>query len=337
MKRLEYFKLFVIASIFSAAIILSNGCSGLNQMGISLFSLKVQVFGQSNSPLVGAVVSCNNNETVTVDSTGIATLHFSGVGAYYITVRYQNNIVASYNVSMPSDGGKTLTANYVAVSAPPATTTSGGANENVAPGGGSNYFAMMGTRFYPLLFQYVFNAYGYSIDLGNYAEGQYTDWQISTNGENQFTTRKAYLKKLPNSQEWWQVSFQAKEDSMLMEVLFSDKLQSIRRMRTKFGNDAPKEVPVTEGWYNSPMQLTPESIDGSVVKKGVSVTVPAGTFTCDQLEFGVAQGLTLRLWRSTDVPGGVVKYEMSGDNGKAMYSAELKSYGNGAGTDLNSY
>ncbi len=338
MKYMNYVKFFILASIFSFLIIWSNGCGGINQLGINLFSLKIQVFGQSNSPLTGAVVSSNNGEAVTVDSTGIATLHFSGVGAYNITVKYENNIVASYNVSMPTDAGKTLTANYVAASTPPATTTpSGGGNENVAPGGGSNYFAMMGTRFYPLLFQYVFNAYGYSIDLGKYGEGQYTDWQISTNGENQFTTRKAYLKKLPNSQEWWQVSFRAKEDSMLMEVLFSDKMESIRRMRAKFGNDVPKEIPVTEGWYNSPMQLTPESIEGSVVKKGVSVTVPAGTFTCDQLEFGVAQGITLRLWRSTNVPGGVVKYEMSGGDGKAMYSAELKSYGDGASTDLGSY
>ncbi len=242
---------------------------------------------------------------------------------------------------MPADGGKTWTANYVAPVSSPAvneegsngngnSNSNGNANEN-------NYFSVMGDKFYPLLFQYVFNAYGYSIDLGKYNEGQFTDWQISTNGENQFTTRKAFLKVLPNKQEWWQVSFQAKQDSMLMEVLFSDKLQSIRRMRSKFGNNSPKEIPVTEGWYNTPMQLTPESIEGSVVKKGVSITVPAGTFTCDQLEFGVYQGLTLRMWRSSEVPGGVVKYEMTVENGKPIYSAELKSFGNGASTVLDSY
>lgn len=123
---------------------------------------------------------------------------------------------------------------------------------------------------------------------------------------------------------------------MLMEVLFSDKHESIRRMRQKFGSEAPKEVPVTEGWYTSPMQLTPESIEGSVVKKGVSVSVPAGTFTCDQLEFGVAQGMTLRLYRNVNVPGGVVKYEMVGED-KDVYSGELTSFGNGATTQLGSY
>lgn len=329
MKHLGYVKAFAIFAILSLTAAGCGGCFGINSLGINIFSLKVQVFGQSNAPLIGAVVSSSNGENVTVDSTGIATIHFSDVGPYYITVRYQNNIVASYNVSMPADGGKTLTANYVASTAP-------SSNEGISTGGGGNYFAMMGTRFYPILFQYVFNAYGYSIDLSKYDPGQYTNWEISANGEDKFATRKAYLKKLDTGQEWWQVSFQTKDDSMLMEVLFSDKMQSIRRMRAKFGNDVPKEVPVTEGWYNSPMQLTPESIEGSVVKKGVSVTVPAGTFSCDQLEFGVAQGLTLRLWRSTGVPGGVVKYEMASDN-KDLYSAELKSYGAGASTVLGSF
>ncbi len=330
MTRIGYVKAFFIIAVLSLTSAGCSGCYGLNPMGISLFSLKIDVRGASNAPLIGAVVSSSNGETVTVDSTGIATLHFSDVGPYYITVRYQDNIVASYNVSMPSDGGKTLTANYVASAAP------SGGNAGMAAGGGGNYFAMMGARFYPILFQYVFNAYGYSVDLQKYEPGQYTNWEISTNGEDKFSTRKAYLDKLPNGQEWWQVDFKTKSDSMLMEVLFSDKQQSIRRMRARFGNESPKEVPVTEGWYNSPMQLTPESIEGSVVKKGVSVTVPAGTFTCDQLEFGVAQGITLRLWRAKSVPGGVVKYEMTGDNGD-LYSCELTSYGSGAKTELGSY
>ncbi len=324
----RYVKVAVFVALLAVASAGVGGCfGGLNTMGLHLFSMKVKVLGPNDAALVGAVVSSSSGETVTVDTSGVAKLNFSDVGPYYIVVRYQDNVIASYNVSMPSDGGKTLTANYV-----PGATPSAG--EGAA---GNNYFAMMGARLYPLLFQYVFNAYGYSIDLSKYQPGQYTEWQISTNGEKQFSTRKAYLTKLPNGQEWWQVSFQANKDSMLMEVLFSDKQQSIRRMRAKFGNEAPKEVPVTEGWYTSPMQLTPESIEGSVVKKGVSVTVPAGTFTCDQLEFGVAQGFTLRMWRTPDVPGGVVKYEMTGDNGKDLYSGELKSFGTGAATVLGSY
>ncbi|MCL4540152.1 MAG: hypothetical protein M1378_11260 [Bacteroidetes bacterium] len=328
MKRLKYIPHVVF---LATLMMITTGCfGGYNELGIALFSVKVRVFGPKDSALVGAVVSCSNGETVTVDSSGVATLKFSDVGPYYVSVRYQDNLVASYNLSMPSDGGKTYTANYVPTSAPT------GGNAGVAVGGG-NYFSMMGARLYPLLFQYAFNAYGYSIDLGKYSPGQYTDWQISTGGKDQFLTRKAYLTKLPNGEEWWQVSFQTKSDSMLMEVLFSDKLQSIRRMRARFGNESPKEVPVTEGWYNSPMQLTPESIEGAVVKRNVSVTVPAGTFSCDQLEFGLMQGYTLRLWRTADVPGKVVKYEMVGNDKNDIYSAEMTAYGSGATTELGSY
>ncbi len=61
------------------------------------------------------------------------------------------------------------------------------------------------------------------------------------------------------------------------------------------------------------------------------------TFTCDQLEFGIAQGFTLRLWRTNNVPGGVAKYELTGDNDNDMYSCELLSYGSGASTSLGSY
>ncbi len=292
--------------------------------------MKVKALGPGNAPLMGAVVTCSNGESVTVDSTGIATLTFSDVGPYYISVRYRDNPVASYNVSMPSDGSKTLTANYVPAAAP------AGGNGGVAAEEG-NYFSVMGARLYPLLFQYAFNAYGYSIDLGKYNPGQYTEWQISTDGKDQFRTRKAYLTKLPNGEEWWRVSFQTKSDSMLMEVLFSDKLQSIKRMRARFGNESPKEVPVTEGWYTSPMRLTPESVEGSIVRKNVSITVPAGTFTCDQLEFGLMQGFTLRLWRTQDVPGKVVKYEMVGNNHNDIYDAEMTGYGEGASTQLGSF
>ncbi len=327
----RYVKAFVLVALLAVATSGCGGCfGGYNMLGIPLFSMKVEVHGPNNAALIGAVVSCSSGETVTVDSSGVAKLNFSDAGPYYISVRYQDNIIASYNVSMPSDGGKTLTANYA-----PAAATTGGSGAPM--GGGNNAFAMMGARLYPILFQYVFNAYGYSMDLNAYTPGEYTQWQITSNGEKEYSTRKAFLTKLANGQEWWQVNFiSSDKDSMLMEVLFSDKQGSIRRMRQKFGNEAPKEVPVTEGWYTTPMHLTPESIEGSVVKKGVSVTVPAGTFTCDQLEFGVASGMTLRLYRSAKVPGGVVKYEMINED-KDMYSGELAAYGSGASTQLGSY
>jgi len=332
MKLSKSIQLFFVIGTLVATVVVFGGCfGGYNMMGLHLFSMTIEVRGQNNVPMIGAVVRCSTGEAVTVDSTGIVKLNFSDVGVYHVTVTYRDNIIASYNVSMPSDGGKTLTANYVPPAAPPAGETT------TAPTG-NNAFEMMGARLYPVLFQYVFNAYGYNMDLTAYNPGQFTEWQISSGGKKEFTTRKAFLTKLPTGQEWWQVTFVSHDkDSMMMEVLFSDQHQSMRRMRQKFGNEAPKEVPVTEGWYTTPMQLTPESIEGSVVKKGVGVTVPAGNYTCDQLEFGVAPGMTLRMYRAADVPGGVVKYEMVDKDGKSLYAGELNAAGSGAATQLGSY
>ncbi len=332
MKRLRYFQPFIIVAFLAVTTAGCGGCFGFNTMGLHLFSMKVEVRGPGNVALVGAVVHCSCGETVTIDTTGVATLHFSDMGPYYISVVYQDREISSYNISMPSDGGKTLTANYM----PPAQTTNTG--ETNAPSGEDNSgLAMMASRLYPILFQYMFSAYGYSMELNPYQPGQYTDWTIAGKSGKPFETRKSFLTTMPDGKEWWGMTYISNKDSIMMEVMFSEKHQSIRRMRQKFGNDKPKEVPVTEGWYTAPMQLTPESIEGSVVKKGLSVTVPAGTFTCDQLEFAVGGNMTLRMWRAANIPGGVVKYEMVDKDGDSIYSGELKATGNGAVTQLGSY
>ena len=333
MVRSRKINLFILVTLLAVAISGFYGCfGGINTMGLHLFSLKIEVRGPNSAPLIGAVVSCSSGETITVDSTGIATLHFSDVGPYYVSVRYQDQIISSYNVSMPSDGGKTLTTNYSPSAAQPASTA-----QNPPSGEDNTGLAMLASRLYPILFQYMFSAYGYSMELNSYQPGQYTDWNISGKSGKPFETRKAFLTALPDGKEWWGLTYVSKKDSIKMEVMFSEKQQSIRRMRQRFGNEAPKEVPVTEGWYTAPMQLTPESVEGAVVKKGISVTVPAGTFTCDQLEFAVGGNMTLRMWRTANVPGGIVKYEMADQSGDTIYSGELNSTGSGATTQLGSY
>ena len=329
---------FIQSILFAASIAVSafifGGCfGGYNMMGIHLFSLKMEVRGANNAALVGAVVHCSCGETVTIDTTGIVKLNFSDVGPYNISVVYQDHVIYSSNISMPSDDGKTLTANYAPGVAQPTT-----ASENAPSESDNSGMAMMMNRLYPILFQYMFSAYGYSMELNPYQPGQYTDWTIAGKSGKPFETRKAFLTTLPDGKEWWGMTYISNKDSILMEVMFSEKHQSIRRMREKFPNDKPKEVPVTEGWYTAPMQLTPESIEGAVVKKGVSLTVAAGTYTCDQIEFAVgASNLTLRMWRTSGVPGGVVKYEMVDKDGDSIYSGELKTTGTGAATQLSSY
>lgn len=330
MKRLSYIQPIIIVALLAVTTAGCGGCFGYNMMGLHLFSMKVEVRGPNNAALIGAVVRCSTGETVTIDSSGVAKLNFSDVGPYYISVIYQDRVISSYNISMPSDGGKTLTANYA-----PAAQSTGG--ENAPSGEDNSGLAMIASRLYPILFQHMFSAYGYSMELSPYQQGQYTDWTISGKSGKSFETRKAFLTRLSDGKEWWGLTYVSNKDSIIMEVMFSEKQQSIRRMRQRFGNDKPKEVPVTEGWYTAPMQLTPESVEGAVVKKGVGVTVAAGTYTCDQLEFAVGGNLTLRMWRAAAVPGGIVKYEMVDKDGDSIYSGELKATGDGALTQLGSF
>ncbi len=333
-------------SMLVLTMLLLNGCF-TSQFGIKLFSTTIKVLDQNGKPLVGAVVSSSNGERLTVDASGEVKLHFGNAGGYTVSVMFQDKMIASYNISIPGDQGKAFTAQYVPPTVPSANSSGmGGASPQAASptapsaNGGSTESAspQMMSAMYPMLFQYLFSAYGYNVDVASYNPGEWTAWVITTgNNDKTMNIQKAFLTRLDNGNEWWQMSLNSGDkNKIMMEVMFNAKRSSLRRMRQKIGDDAPKEVPVTEGWYTAPMQLTPESLDGAVVQRGVSVVVPAGTFTSDIAEFGMASGLTLRVWRCSSVPGGVVKYVMVNQD-KEIYSVALTGFGSGAKSELGSY
>jgi hypothetical protein len=150
--------------------------------------------------------------------------------------------------------------------------------------------------------------------------------------------KKAFLKRLDNGQEWWQLVVSNEDDGdLLMEVLFSAGRQSIRRLRQQMGDGEPEEVPVSEGWYVAPMELTPESLEGAVTQRAVSVEVPAGTYRADILEFGSLGAGLIRAWRAQGVPGGLVKSEGVDPDGDISMRNKLTGSGDGAATLLSSY
>ncbi len=214
MVRSKYFKASMLVTVLAITALVWGGCfGGINTMGLHLFSMKIEVRGPNNAALVGAVVHCSCGETVTVDTTGIATLHFSDIGPYYVSVVYQDRVISSYNVSMPSDGGKTLTTNYL----PGAQPTTGG--ENAPSEQDNSGLAMMASHLYPILFQYMFSAYGYSMELNPYQPGQYTDWNISGKSGKPFETRKAFLTTMPDGKEWWGLTYVSNKDSIITDQL----------------------------------------------------------------------------------------------------------------------
>lgn len=323
-----------IGKVFSVicAVLLLSSCASLPQ--IPLFGVTVQVMDEANAPIAGAIVESSDGQKTTTGTDGNAALKFGSLGVHMITVMAQNRSPASFSVTMPLDTGKTLPAR---LGKPVEMSANVNISSNVNIGG--NFSGMFMTALYPLIFQSMFTAYGYNMELVPYKPGEWTEWDYHAEKRNEMTMRKAFLAKLDNRQEWWQVRMNSekKDDAMAFEVLFSAERQSIRRMRQKSGEGKAAEVPVSEGWYSAPMKLTPESIEGSIVKKGVEISVPAGKFKADLLEFAtMGTEAKVRMWRVKGVPGGVVRVELTEKDNESLWVSELKAHGKGAKSILGS-
>lgn len=311
--------------------LLFSGCSGMtsNLMGVPFLSVTVKAVDEADKPIAGALVESSGGQRTTTDAQGVASVSLGSLGVSTVTVSAEGKAPAVLQVTMPVDSGKSLTARLgkpVQVELP-VTVGAGGAG------------LALGAQLYPMLFQALFATHGYSMDMGAYEPGQWTEWQMRSGGDAKpMAMRKAFLSRLENGQEWWQIRLPGeKSDSMTMEVLFSKGRESLRRMRQKMGDGEAREVPVAEGWYTKPVELTPESREGAVKERGVTVKVAAGSFQADLLEFTDMAGGAVRMWRAAGVPGGVVRTEVIESGKNVAWSSELSGHGAGAKTDLGSY
>lgn len=311
----------IISTVFISGCMMP-GAEMLNKVPIN--SVQVEVLDAEGNPISGAQVEASNGRKSSTDASGIATIRFGTVGIHSITVMADNHMPNNMVVTMPADNGKTITARLA------------GDIEL-----GSITFGVINVNLYPMMFNYLFSGYGYQLELEDYPEGGWTEWR--TNEDDETTMRKAFLKKLDNGQEWWQIVMKGEEndssEQYIAEVLFSEDRQTIVRMREKIGDEEAQEKPVSEGWYNSPQKLTEESIEGALEEENISVTVPANTFTADLLKFGVAPGMNMSMWRvsGVEVPGGIIKYEYSEEESGDVSTMELMEYGTDANSLLESF
>lgn len=301
------------------------GASMLNKVPIN--SVQVEVLDAEGNPIPGAQVEASNGRKSSTDAAGMTTIRFGTVGIHNITVLADNYMPNNMVITMPKDNGSTITArltNEVEIGAISFT--------------GINFGAM---SMYPMMFNYLFTGYGYQLELEDYPEGGWTEWRTDDNEDSYM--RKAFLKKLDNGQEWWQITLKGdsdnEEERYIAEVLFSEGRESIVRMREKIGENEAQEKPVSEGWYSSPQQLTEESIEGALTERGVSVSVPADSFTADLLNFGVAPGISMKMWRvsAEQVPGAIVKYEYAEEEEGESSTMELVDFGTDATSLLESF
>jgi hypothetical protein len=205
----------------------------------------------------------------------------------------------------------------------------------------------VGTAAASAVFATAFYHGGYAFEVKEYRPGEWTRWQ-TTGMEEGEEFEKAFLKKLDDGKEWWQVIVRSvregEKEEVILEALFSpveDEHRELLRMRALFpGDEEPSEIPVEKdsGWYGEPTELTDESL--AAAKKGnKKVTVPAGTFTAEHIVFKDVRGVG-EWWLVSQVPGSIVKYvikESAGEGEQDTYTAELADYGKKAATRLQSY
>lgn len=324
-------------------VLLLTGCSA----GIPFLGVAVKAVDEVGSPVAGATVYSSAGEQQTTGADGQARLSFTSIGQYTINVEAMNRMPMTLQANFPLDAGKTLTARLakIVVAPPPVPAE---ALKSASAGMQSSFLAMgqlgdmLSAQLYPLIFQSLFAANGYSLDLIPYEPGMWTEWQVNGDPPDgaAMVMRKALLKRLDNGQEWWQVRLKGEGQgaTLLCEVLFSADKQSIRRMRQLGKDGKPAEIPVSEGWYAAPQRLTAESLAGALVKRDDAVKVPAGSYKADRYELATFGGSAkMLLWKAKGVPGGVVKSQLLDESGSEAWRSELAASGAGAKSELGSF
>lgn len=322
---------FVYKQPFSIAafvfLLLIVGCTPgtelLNRVPVHSVSFKVS--DQNGDPIRAASVQASNGKSTPTDSTGMATLRFGTVGIYNVTVEAAGYLPTTMTVTLPADNKEVKSARL----APQVNYSTG-----------MGFAQMSGAQLYPMLFTYLFNSFGYNMELTEYKPGQWTKWKLVTGNEDDtLIMKKAFLKENNKGQQWWQIQLfgdDGETKSYTAEVLFDTNKSSIRRYREKIGDQEPQEKPVTENWYSQPSRLTQESIEGAVQQEDVQIEVPKGSFSTDLINYGVGPELHLKIWRALDVPGGTVQYATEED-GELVYQSQLMDYGSDANTVLDSF
>ena len=156
--------------------------------------------------------------------------------------------------------------------------------------------------------------------------GGWSEYQMSTKGEPPTKMKIAIVGKEGDAY-WYETVFEGKQEGkMISKMLVSgnprDK-KNVKRMIFKSGNEPAMEMPVQMMQQRS----QPQEPKGKVVDKGTeTVKVPAGTFTCQHLQYQDGETI-VDSWVAKDVsPYGMAKSQSK------EFEMVLVGYGTGAKT-----
>lgn len=189
-------------------------------------------------------------------------------------------------------------------------------------------------------------ATGASAFDSSYAPGQWTRWRMSTSSDEEaMILERAFISRSDDGNEWWRFKMTMGADTATMEAMLKpigDGMQQVVRMRARMPGDTeanelmvPQDAgPIGRYGIFGGMRPTAESLAGATVGTGPLVT-PAGSFTARHVRYGAAGGRQ-EWWLSDQVPGGWLKYQVTGNEADERFTMELLAHGTGATSELGS-
>jgi hypothetical protein len=192
------------------------------------------------------------------------------------------------------------------------------------------------------MFTYAFNVHGYWLGDKTYRPGEWTRWRVTVKDEDEkahHELEKAFLKREADGKEWWRVAYVEQGDGATFEAQFAAGSGELLRLRGRVAaGEPPTDFPVTKGHvYQQPTPVRGDSLKSAFVRRE-SVTVPAGTFTCNYYVYSPIPTEISEWWMSDQVPGGLVKYLFrEGKGASPSFEMALIKFGQNATTVLNSF
>ncbi len=189
-----------------------------------------------------------------------------------------------------------------------------------------------------IIFSYTFAPGGLWVSKNTFDPGEYTKFRMTEDGENNIIIERAYLKKLENGNQWWRSAWEEGEDKWIYEALISADDGQLLRLRARDVDGNEGEIPVTDQTITiSPTTLSEESIEGATID-AETIESPAGTFQTDHVQYmAVDTDGAIDWWISDEVPGGVVKYQLTDKDDEIVWTNILIEKGSDATTILNSF
>ncbi|MCL2833166.1 MAG: hypothetical protein FWD78_08355 [Treponema sp.] len=220
----------------------------------------------------------------------------------------------------------------------------------------SGLTGMTNKVMFNVVYSQVFYMGGFGANIYQLEESQGTVWQIISTDENnnssKVETERAFLKQMPNGDQWWYLAWRQDGETYEYEALMSNSLQA-KKIRyynadvQRVEEAVFKETASASG--NEDTDPPPEAASSDLSKEDLSiyskgtetVKTNSGTYTAERLEWSNTDSenvtTTYTWWVDQKAPGGLVKYQWTKSGSKESIGGELYAVKKGYTTKFGSF